>query len=319
LRRVYVSLPLTGPADRLGREVLRGAELALERAESGAVELLALDSFGEDRELQAIAHARRAAADGEALAYLGDFHSSQVVETAPILGEAGLLQVAPVATFVGLEGSTLVRLMPHDGVGARAMARWLVEAGVREVLVVHDHDEGYGLPVGAMCVEAAADHGLVVRSRPVWDHGERPADDLGDAQAVLYIGIAGSGAPALWRDLHAANPALWLLGSEGVAEPWLARELQPSAAERTRFFVAQRGPFGFYGYEAMALALDAIATGGGDRAATVLAARATRDRDSVLGRYSVDQHGHTTSTAYGRLAVVGGELVWDVAVARPDA
>ena len=68
----------------------------------------------------------------------------------------------------------------------------------------------------------------------------------------------------------------------------------------------------FYGYEAMALVLDAIAAGAGDRAATVRAARATRDRDSVLGRYSVDAEGHTTSTAYGRLAVVDGALVWDV-------
>jgi ABC-type branched-subunit amino acid transport system substrate-binding protein len=104
---------------------------------------------------------------------------------------------------------------------------------------------------------------------------------------------------------------MWLLGSEGVAVSWLARELGPGAAERTRFFVALRAPVGFYGHEAMALILDAVRAGGGDRAATVRAARATRDRDSILGRYSFDADGHTTSTAYGRLAVVGGELVWD--------
>jgi branched-chain amino acid transport system substrate-binding protein len=88
--------------------------------------------------------------------------------------------------------------------------------------------------------------------------------------------------------------------------------MDPSAAERTRFFVAQRGPFAMYGFEAMQLALDSIEAGGGDRAAVVRAARSARDRDSVLGRYSLDEHGHTTSPAYGRLAVVGGELVWDV-------
>lgn len=131
-------------------------------------------------------------------------------------------------------------------------------------------------------------------------------DDLGDAQAVLYVGVAGSGATTLWGDLHAANPALWLLGTEGVAEPWLARQLTPSAAARSRFFLAQRAPFGCYGYEAMALTLDAIATGHDDRAATARAARTTRDRDSMLGRYSVDEHGHTTTTAYGRLAVADG-------------
>jgi hypothetical protein len=68
----------------------------------------------------------------------------------------------------------------------------------------------------------------------------------------------------------------------------------------------------FYGYEAMALVLDAIAAGNGHRVATARAARSTRDRDSVLGRYGVDAEGHTTSTAYGRLAVIDAALVWDV-------
>ena len=36
-----------------------------------------------------------------------------------------------------------------------------------------------------------------------------------------------------------------------------------------------------------------------------------RDRDSVLGRYSIDEQALTTSAAYGRLAVVDGQLVWD--------
>ena len=120
MRRVYASLPLRGPAGRHGRDVALGIELALERANDPTVELVLLDSFADDRERQAVANARRAAADDAALAYLGDFHSSQVARTAPVLGRAGLLQVAPVATFVGLEGDTLVRLSPNDRVGAEA-------------------------------------------------------------------------------------------------------------------------------------------------------------------------------------------------------
>ncbi len=99
--------------------MLRGAELALERSQGAGVELFALDASGEDREARAVASARRAADDPGTLAYLGDFYSSQVMETAPVLGDAGVLQVAPMATFAGLQGATLVRLMPHDGVGAR--------------------------------------------------------------------------------------------------------------------------------------------------------------------------------------------------------
>jgi branched-chain amino acid transport system substrate-binding protein len=310
--RVYVSLPLTGPTAGVGRDVLRGAQIALEAAGGTAPELVVLDGFGADRDGQAIANARRAAQDEQALAYVGDFHSSQVASTAPILGGAGLLQVAPVATYAGLHGDTLVRLTPHDGVGARAIAAWLAERGVDDVLVVHDHDDEYGEPVGAMCAQAARERGLAVRIRPVWNHDEDPVADLGAARAVLYVGVAGSGAVGLWDTLHAAKADLWLLGSGGVAQGWFARKMSPAAAQRTRFFIAARVPMGFYGYEAMALVLDAIATGGGDRAATARAARATRDRDSVLGRYSVDAEGHTTSTAYGRLAVVDGALVWDV-------
>ena len=231
--------------------------------------------------------------------------------TAPILGAAGLLQVAPVATFIGLGGPTLVRITPHDGAGARAVAAWAAEQGVRELLVVHDHDDGYGAPVGAMCAEAARDRGVAVRIRPVWDAGEREADDLGAADAVLYAGVAGSGAIGMWHALHEARPDAWLLGTDGVAADWLARALAPPVAARTRFFVAARAPLGFYGFEAMALVLDAIAAGAGDRAAIVRAARATRDRDAVIGRYSIDAEGHTTATAYGRLAVVDGALAWD--------
>ena len=127
--RIYASLPLAGPSGPAGRDVLRGADLALERS-NGGVELVALDASGEDREEQAAANARRAAGDERALAYLGDFHSAQVLASARVLSAAGMLQVAPVATFTGLSGSTLVRLMPDDGALARAIAGWLVEVGV---------------------------------------------------------------------------------------------------------------------------------------------------------------------------------------------
>ena len=306
---VYLSLPLTGRFARPGRDLLRGAELALEQAQPADVETVVLDSAGED---QAVANARCAAADPPALAYLGDFHSSQVLVTAPVLAAAGLLAVAPVATFIGLRGATLVRLSPHDGICAQAVARWLVETSVGEVLIVHDHDPGYGAPVGAMCCEAAREIGLRARIRPVWEHDEAMADDLGDAGAVLYVGVAGSGAVAMFDELHALGPDLWLLGSDGIAVPWLARELRPGAAARMRLFVAQRANFAVYGLEAMSLILDSIAAGGGDRAATVAVARATTDRRSPLGRYSIDAGGLATTTDYGLLAIAGGQLVWDV-------
>ena len=292
MARIYASLPLSGPGGDAGREVLSGAERVLERSGDGAAELAVFDTGGDAREARAEDAARLAADDDAAVAYLGDFHSNQVAVTQPILGTAGLLQVAPVATWVALGGPTLICLLPDDRAGAAAIAGWLVGAGVSDLLVVHDHDQGYGIPVGAMCVEAARRRGIRVRSRPVWNCDEPPAEDLGDARAVLYVGVAGSGAVQLWHDLHTANPDLWLLGSDGVAVSWLAEALSPGAAPRTRFFVPQQEPLGFYGEEAMSLILEAAAEGE-DRAAMVEAARAR----------------HVPPAGYGCLAVVDGKLV----------
>ena len=93
---------------------------------------------------------------------------------APVLAAAGLALIAPAATFSGLHGETLVRLMPGDGALARAIAHWLAANGVQRLLIVHDHDDGYGVPVARMCVEATA---AAVRSRPVWDWDEDMAAD----------------------------------------------------------------------------------------------------------------------------------------------
>lgn len=308
--RIFASLPLGGPAGAAGRDILRGAELALERSGAVGVDLVALDSSGPDREARALANARRAAHDAPAIAYLGDFHSSQVTRSASVLAEAGLLGVTPSATYSGLGGPTLVRLMPDDRALARGIAAWVAGAGVRSVLVVHDHDEGYGVPVGAMCVRALQAAGVDVRSRPVWDHGEAMAGDVAGAGAVLYAGVAGPGAAALWRDLHHLDGALWLLGTEGLAVDRFAGELGAGAAGRTRLFTSQRAPWAFYGYEAAALILDAVAAAGVNRPGVVEAARRTRDRNSTLGRYSIDENGLTTGPADGRLAVVDGQIVW---------
>jgi branched-chain amino acid transport system substrate-binding protein len=231
--------------------------------------------------------------------------------TQPILSAAGLLQVAPAATFTGLGGATLVRLMPSDAGLALGIAEWLAQAGVRRLLVVHDDDPGYGGPVSRMCAEAASERGIETRRRRVWTQEEDIGADVAGAEAVLVVAVPWPGTAALWADLNSLDPTMWLLATDGLAVDWLARAIDPEAAARTRFFTAQGAPWGFYGYEAMALILDAVAEGGGTRAGAVRAARGTRDRDSILGRYSIDEQGLTTVPATGRLAIAAGELVWD--------
>ena len=159
------------------------------------------------------------------------------------------------------------------------------------------------LPLPADLPFAAGRCGTILPSEPISSTIRRPSSTPAPAERASL---------PLWETLHQLDPTLWLVGTDGIAVPQLARELSPAAAERTRLFVANRAPFAFYGFEAMALALDSIAEGDGDREAVTRAARATRDRRSPFGTYSLDENGLTTMAEYGRFAVIGHELAWDL-------
>ena len=64
--------------------------------------------------------------------------------------------------------------------------------------------------------------------------------------------------------------------------------------------------------------LDAYAAGARDRAALANAFFNTRDRDSILGRYSIDANGDPTTARYGIYGVSKrGRLTFDRAVTVP--
>jgi len=73
-------------------------------------------------------------------------------------------------------------------------------------------------------------------------------------------------------------------------------------------------PYAIYGYEAMKVALLAIQNAGdkgNNRQAVIDAFFKIKDRDSVLGKYSIDENGDTTLSDYGADRVEGGKLVFD--------
>lgn len=305
---MYVSLPLSGPVAQHGRDLLRGAQLAAERAD---IELVSADIGGAAGVKLAVAHAKAAAADPAAVGYLGDFSSRQAMATAPILQRAGILQVAPIASLERLRSDTLIRLVAGGHAGGATIGDWLQEVNAQHLLVVHDYGDDYAEPLAADMAAGARERGVNVRVRPVWDWNEQSEADVLGVQAVLYVGVAGSGADQMLVGLHAFNPELWLLGTEGIAEPWLVDALPEAVAQQTRFFVPHRGPLALYGFEAMALILDAIADAGHDRAGVVVASRKPRLRDSAIGPYAIEPDGQVTGASYGRLVVVGGGLLWD--------
>jgi branched-chain amino acid transport system substrate-binding protein len=122
-------------------------------------------------------------------------------------------------------------------------------------------------------------------------------DGVADSPHVSKLG------PKVEKQTYITNPTL---------DPKL---YPPQGQEFIREFKAKYGkdpePYAIYGYEAMSVVLDAIRRGGDDRQAVVQAFFDTKDRESVLGTYSIDENGDTTLTDYGANRVQDGKLVFD--------
>ena len=72
----------------------------------------------------------------------------------------------------------------------------------------------------------------------------------------------------------------------------------------------------------MKLILDTIAAAGDngdDRAAVVDQVFATKDRDSVLGTYGIDENGDTTLTTYGVYRIQNNETKFDRTIKPPTS
>jgi branched-chain amino acid transport system substrate-binding protein len=141
---IYSSFPFQGAPRSISTSTANGIRLALRQVRHRAGEFELRYVSLDDSTVQAgnwtpeatAANARKAAQDDAAIAYIGDFNSGATAISLPILNEAGLAQVSPSNTAVGLttdapgavEGEpdkyyptgkrTFVRIVPIDTIHA---------------------------------------------------------------------------------------------------------------------------------------------------------------------------------------------------------
>jgi branched-chain amino acid transport system substrate-binding protein len=349
--------------------LVRGATLALEEAGSASggypIRYVSLNDAtrraGTWTRGATTRNARTAALDASAIAYIGEFNSGASAISMPILNRAGIAQVSPSNTAIGLTRAGpgagrkepsryyptgrrhYVRLAPNDIVQGGALAALMRRRGCRRVALIDD-GEIYGAGVGYYVQRSAAANrlrvvfrGTIRRSRSYRGFAARVARRR--PGCVAFTGITANGAVRLFTDLALALPQAGLFGSDGIAESsfadpreggvpprvgrrvlvvigTLAPSAYPSAGRnffrryRIRYSDPNPDPYAIYGYEAMRLALDAIAARGADRQGVIDWLRAVRDRPSVLGTYGLDRYGDTTLRDYGAYRVGGGEFFW---------
>jgi branched-chain amino acid transport system substrate-binding protein len=368
---IYSSLPLQGANRPNSVATNNGAQLALAAAGGKIGKYTITFKQLDDSTAQAgkwdpgqtTSDAHTAVNDKTTIGYLGEFNSGASAISIPILNRAGIPQISPSNTAVGLTSNaagatpgeplkyyptgkrTYARVVPKDTVQAAAQVALQKSEGCTKVAVLDDQ-EVYGQGLATNFKLAAQTQGLTVTGVQGYDPKAANYRSLAQqvaatgANCVFISAIVDNNAVQLTKDVAAALPKAKIFGPDGVevnsyfdpTKGGIPTTLDPRVFMTVatlppanyppagqQFFAQYQTKFGtpqayaVYGYEAMSLMLDAIkrATNNGtasvSRSKVVAAIFATKDRQSVLGTYSIDPNGDTTLTAYGAYKIVNGK------------
>jgi branched-chain amino acid transport system substrate-binding protein len=368
---IYASVPLQGASGGQGMAIENGAGLAVDavggKVGKYTIEYKRLDdslaSTGAADEGKAAQNARQAVSNKNTIGYIGEYNSGISKVTIPILNKAGIAQISPANTYVGLTtnepGSepgepdkyyptgkrTYARTVPKDTIQAAALVSAAKEAGCTSITVWNSKTT-YSAGLARNVVMVAPKAGLKVDG----DEGIDPkaanyrslAADI-KSDCFIFTGEIESNGVQAVKDAASVPSVKSLFAGDGMclndtADPkkgipaniaprfkCTIATLDPKAfgPEGKKFFkdysakynVESPDPYAIYGYETMALMLDAIkrAADKGDvsRQAVVDEVLNTKNRNSVLGTYSIDSNGDTSLTDYGLYKIDAGKLTFD--------
>ena len=246
---------------------------------------------------------------------------------------------------------TYGRVVPADNIQSAAQVSYMKSLGVKKLYVLDDK-EVYGKGVGDGVAADAKKAGIQVLGDEGIDPKAANYRSLAQkmksagADAFFFGGITANNAVQLWGDVFAANPNIKGFGPDGVAEtsfsskipaatmpdtyitnPTLPPNLYPPSAQK--FFTDFKTtyghdpePYAIYGYEAMNAALQAIKNAGDKgncRENVIKGFFAIKNKQSVLGTYSIDADGDTTITDYGGNTIKNGKLTFDKVIKAQNA
>ena len=242
---------------------------------------------------------------------------------------------------------TYLRIVPIDSIQGAADLLAMKQAGCTKVAIANDK-EAYGAGLAQLIELEKAEYGVTVVSNtgidPTASNFRSYAQTIKSegADCFFFSGIVSNGGVQIVKDVNAALPTAKIFGPDGVcSSAWtqasqggVPASIDPLmqctvatqdlaaypggkqflAAYQAKYGAADPDPYAIYGYEAMKLGLDTIASLGanGDNKADVLKALfAIKDRHSVIGTYGFDANGDTTLKSYGLYSAdKSGDLVF---------
>jgi branched-chain amino acid transport system substrate-binding protein len=250
---IYSSLPLQGASRPQTTAMVNGIKLALEQVGNKAGDITVKYESLDDSTAQAgswtpeatSANARKAAQDEATAVYIGEFNSGATAVSLPILNEAGVPQISPANTAVGLTTDepgaepgepdkyypsgerNYARIVPKDTIQGAALATLMKEDGCTKVQLLNDK-EVYGAGLSRNIENSAKEQGLELVSNEAIDKNAANYRSLASkakgagADCMVYSGITANNAVQIYKDFAAALPDAKLYGPDGVAESGFA-------------------------------------------------------------------------------------------------
>ena len=267
---------------------------------------------------------------------LGTFNSGCAKIEVPVLNRASLAMVSPANTNPGLTKKwdvgepnkyyptgtrNYARVVATDDIQGPADALWSQALKFKKVFVLNDK-QTYGFGVATTYRAAAKKLGINVVGFQGWDAKASSYEALATAikasgaQAVFLGVIACNNGAKLMPDIRAVNPKIQLQMPDGFSDPGAngavgngayisvagepPKALTGQGATFVKSFGKQIGttpnPYAAYGAQSMLVMLEAVAKGGGNRAATTKSIFGLTITNGILGNFTINAAGDTNLT-----------------------
>ncbi|CAI0705179.1 Leucine-, isoleucine-, valine-, threonine-, and alanine-binding protein precursor [Serratia quinivorans] len=335
--------PLTGPSARIGKDLENGAQLAIADANAQkptlqgkpvTFKLLSEDDQSDPR--TAVAVAQRLVDEGVA-GVVGHWNTGTSIPAARIYHDAGIAQVAPVATGHGYTQQgfdTSFRVMGHDDDGGHYAGDYAVKVLKAKRIAVIDDRTAFGQGLADEFIKSLAAQGLQPVAREYVD------DKTVDFSAVLttvrsknadliFFGGVDSQAAPLARRIKQLGMNTQLMGAggfvsqtfltlaqkegEGVValEPGLPLEQMPGGKafeqayrDRYKTHIELHAPFA---YDATRVLIAAIEQAGSADPADYLPKLRAIHYQGVTGTIAFDAQGNLQQPSFTLYRVVDGK------------
>jgi branched-chain amino acid transport system substrate-binding protein len=231
---IYSTLPLQGGSQQQTTAIVNGAKLALKQRNNKigkfTINYKSLDdslaSTGAADEGKEAQNARTAIRDKTTIALLGAYNSGMTKVSLPITNKAGILQVSPANTYVGLTtdepGSeagepekyypsgerTFARVVPKDTIQAAAMIKTMKEEGCKS-FANYNSKTTYSAGLGRNLVLEAKEQGLTML-------GDKGVDIKAPNYRSLLSGVK---ADCISTSMEIENNGVQLLKDAATALP----------------------------------------------------------------------------------------------------